>query len=60
MTATSFHTVVVWSPPTPLGLLAGEWVMAHRCTRCGERVPTADLVLHAEAHGTNPVVEDIP
>jgi len=60
MMLTRFHTVVMWSPPTPLGLLPGRWVTTHRCTRCGEHVPTADLVLHADAHGPEPVVEDVP
>jgi len=60
MTATYFQTVVMWSPPTPLGLLGGRWVTSHRCTRCGEQVPTPDLVPHAEAHGPEPVVADVP
>jgi len=60
MMATAFHTVVMWSPPTPLRLLPGKWVTTHRCTRCGECVPTADLVLHAEDHGPEPVVDDGP
>lgn len=60
MTATGFHTLVMWSPPTPLGLLPGKWEMSHRCIRCGARVPTADLVLHAEGHGPEPVTNDVP
>lgn len=60
MTATTFHTVVMWSPPTPLGLLPGRWVTSHRCIRCGERVPTADLVFHAEAQGPEPAAEAVP
>lgn len=60
MIATSYYTIVNWSPPTPLGLLPGEWRTSHRCNRCGEPVPTAELVPHAEAHGPEPVVEDVP
>lgn len=57
---TTFYTAVTWLPPTPRGLLPGKWVTSHRCSRCGERVPTAELVSHAEGHGPEPVNDEVP
>ena len=50
---TTFSTIVLWSPPTPLGLLPGRWVIDHRCTLCGQRVTTAELIMHAESHAVS-------
>ena len=47
---TIFRTVVAYLPPTPLGLLPGEWMIEHRCTVCHDKVVAEDLVDHAQAH----------
>jgi len=47
---TPFRTHVFYSPPSPLGLLPGKWVVDHHCTLCRRRVDTADLVRHAQEH----------
>jgi hypothetical protein len=48
--ATTFYTLVAYSPPTPLGLLPGEWMVQHRCSRCHQRVMPEHLVAHAQLH----------
>jgi hypothetical protein len=47
----AFHTAVYYSPPTPLGLLPGSFVVRHTCRHCREVVATEALVDHAKAHG---------
>lgn len=54
----AFHTAVDYSPPTPLGLLPGEFVVRHTCQRCRQTVPTGLLVEHAKAHGDSDVHEE--
>lgn len=50
----AFHTSVGWSPPTPMGLLPGKFIVTHTCRLCRQVVPTDRLVDHAEAHGVSP------
>lgn len=47
---TTYRTVVLKIPATPLGLLPERWTVEHWCGTCGARVATADLVAHAEIH----------
>lgn len=47
---TTFRTVVVNLPTTPLGLLPARWKIEHWCTLCHSEVATQDLVAHAQAH----------
>lgn len=50
MTMTTYRTIVVHLPPTPLGLLAGRWAIEHWCSLCRQRVTAAELVAHAQDH----------
>lgn len=50
MTTTTYRTVVVQLPPTPLGLLPERWTIEHWCGRCRQRVAPEQLVAHAQGH----------
>jgi hypothetical protein len=50
---TTFRTVVVDLPPTPLGLLPRRWKIEHWCTLCRSEVATQDLVAHTQTHTHN-------
>ncbi len=47
---TTYRTVVVHLPPTPLGLLGERWTIEHWCARCRRRVAPAELIAHAQGH----------
>lgn len=47
---TMFRTAVTYLPPTPLGLIGGQWAAEHHCVVCRTRVATDDLIVHAQAH----------
>ena len=47
---TTFRTQVFYLPPTPLGLLPGQWAVEHFCTLCRARVAPHDLIGHAQHH----------
>jgi hypothetical protein len=47
---TTFRTVVLELPPTPLGLLSKRWLIEHWCNNCGRKVASDDLLAHAQAH----------
>ncbi len=49
---TTYSTVVVHVPPTPLGLLPERWTIEHRCNLCRQRVEPDQLVVHAQGHDT--------
>jgi hypothetical protein len=51
---TTFRTVVLDLPPTPLGLLPRSWRIEHRCNTCGAKVATNDLVAHSQTHDQTP------
>jgi hypothetical protein len=51
---TTFRTVVMDVPPSPLGLLPRRWVVEHYCTTCRTRVATDDLIAHANTHADQP------
>jgi hypothetical protein len=59
MTAT-YKTHVYYSPPTPLGLLRGNWFVCHWCKRCHEEVATDELIAHSQqhAHDDGPTDDD--
>jgi hypothetical protein len=50
MTMTTYRTIVVHLPPTPLGLLPERWAIEHWCGLCRQRVTPAQLVAHAKEH----------
>ena len=50
MTTTTFRTVVLDLPPTPLGLLPGRVVIEHWCNACRDKVAAEDLADHARSH----------
>ena len=45
-----FYTSVLWSGPSPLGLLPGRWLVRHKCSRCRETVSGDALIAHAQSH----------
>lgn len=47
---TSFRTLVMEVPATPLGLIPADVVVEHWCTTCRRRVAYDDLVDHARSH----------
>lgn len=47
---TSYRTVVLHIPPTPLGLLPERWAIEHYCNLCRERVTPEQLIAHAQGH----------
>jgi len=47
---TTYRTIVLHVPPTPLGLLEERWVVDHWCNLCHQRVEPDDLVIHAQEH----------
>lgn len=59
MMARNFYNFVTWSPPTPLGLLRRQWVMSHRCIRCGESAPPPSWSSRPRAT-PQPVDDDTP
>lgn len=46
----TYRTMVLHVPPSPLGLLPERWVVDHWCNDCRQRVPTDQLVAHAQHH----------
>ena len=56
---TTYRTVVLDLPPTPLGLLPAGWAIEHHCTLCRAKVATDDLIRHAQAH-TATVEDSLP
>jgi len=47
---TTYRTVVLHLPATPLGLLPEGWTIEHRCALCHQRVTSDQLVAHAQDH----------
>lgn len=47
---TTFRTIVLDVPPTPLGLLPARVVIEHWCNACRQKVDSADLAVHARSH----------
>lgn len=47
---TTFRTIVLDVPPTPLGLLPARVVIEHWCNACRAKVASADLARHARSH----------
>lgn len=46
----TYHTVAMYLPPTPLGLLGERWAIEHWCNTCRQRVSTDQLVTHTRSH----------
>ncbi|MHB1535297.1 MAG: hypothetical protein ACYC1D_11960 [Acidimicrobiales bacterium] len=44
---TSYRSIVLHVPPTPLGLLPERWIVEHWCNLCNQRVTAEQLIAHA-------------
>ncbi|MDQ6613201.1 MAG: hypothetical protein M3083_00145 [Actinomycetota bacterium] len=47
---TTYRSIVLHIPPTPLGLLPERWTIEHWCNLCRQRVTPAQLITHAQDH----------
>jgi DNA-binding transcriptional regulator PaaX len=47
---TTYRTLVLHVPSTPMGLLPERWIVDHHCNACRQQVATDELVAHARAH----------
>lgn len=47
---TSYTSIVLHLPATPLGLLAERWTVDHWCNLCRHRVAPEQLIAHAQHH----------
>jgi uncharacterized Zn-finger protein len=57
---TTYRTMIVHVPATPLGSVPERWVVDHWCNLCRRRVEHDQLIAHAQDHsgGVTPVRDD--
>ena len=56
---TTYQTIVLHVPPSPLGLLPARDFLEHWCRTCRQQVETAELIAHAHSH-RNADRQDLP
>jgi hypothetical protein len=49
---TSYRTIVIHVPASPLGLSPARWILDHWCNTCHQKVPTNELITHSNQHAT--------
>jgi hypothetical protein len=47
---TTYRTIVIELPASPLGLLPASWKIEHWCTACRQQVAAPDLITHTQDH----------